>query len=447
MRFYGFREMIAFYADRAPDAPAFLTGGTGEPKAVSYREFLADVTGRAEELRRTGKTCLGVLCDGTYDCLKEIFAAVEAGMQLVLLNENASPAQITLTDADLLWGDAEITEEFSPALTAGVTGDERYILFFTSGTTAKTKAVALTESSLCASAYNGGALLPLSPDDILMCMLPLDHVFGFVCGVLWGLSCGACVALGRGPRHYFDDLIYFRPTALSAVPLLLGFLLQKNLLNPALKLVLIGAGDCPPEIPAALKAQGRRVCFGYGLTETSSGVALSLGDDPYAMTVCPDDEITLAKDGEILIKNETCMMRGYYKNDEATAAVLRDGVLATGDLGRFDENGLLHVIGRKKEILVLADGTKVFLPEYEAALRRVLPDRDFAVIAAEGAPALVLYGDGADRRKVEELVGDVMKTLPLGRRVKSITFTPSPLPRTATGKIKRWELQQKVGKQ
>ena len=446
MRYYGFREMISFYADRAPDAPAFLTGGVKGPRAISYREFLSDVTERAQALRRTGRSCLGVLCDGSYGCVTEIFAAVEAGMQLALLNENATQEQIALTDVDLLWGDEDLMEELSPALTAGVTDGAGKVLFFTSGTTAKTKAVVLTEQSLCASAYNGGALLPLSPEDILMCMLPLDHVFGFVCGVLWGLSCGACVALGRGPRHYFDDLGYYQPTALSAVPMLLGFLLQKNLLNPELKLVLIGAGDCPPELPAALKAQGRRVSFGYGLTETSSGVALSLGDDPYAMTVCPDDEITIADDGEILIKNETCMMRGYYKNDEATAAVFRDGVLATGDMGAFDENGLLHVTGRKKEILVLADGTKVFLPEYERDLRAVLSDRDFAVIALDGAPALAVRGEEAGRAAVEALTEPVMRLQPMGRRIRQTIFVPYPLPRTATGKIKRWELQQKVGK-
>ena len=445
MRFYGFREMISHYADRTPDAPAFLTDGTEGPQTVTYRQFISDVDARANALRKTGKTCLAALCDGSYACVTELFAAVGAGMQLVLLNENASPEQVSLTDADLLWGDKDIKEELLPALAEGTADGAGRVLFFTSGTTARMKAVTLTEGSLCASAWNGGALLPLSPDDILMCMLPLDHVFGFVCGVLWGLSCGACVALGRGPRHYFDDLTYFKPTALSAVPMLLGFLLQKNLLNEELKLVLIGAGDCPPAVPAALKAQGRRVCFGYGLTETSSGVALSLGDDPYAMTVCPDDEITLAEDGEILIKNETCMMQGYYKDEESTAAVLREGVLFTGDLGRFDENGLLRVIGRKKEILVLSDGTKLFLPEYEQSLRRALPDRDFAVIALEGAPVLVIAGDGADKNGVEALVGDVMKTMPFGRRVKSILFVPYPLPRTATGKIKRWELQQKVG--
>jgi len=436
--------MLRRWAETTPEAPALRFERGGVRQELSYGALLAAVEARADVLRAAGKTCRGILCDGSLDCVVEIFAAVRAGLQTVLLNGNAEPYQLTLTDVDGLWGDEELAEELAPALTAGVRDGAGRLLFFTSGTTSRTKAVALTEASLCASAYNGGALLPLAPGDVLLCILPLDHVFGFVCGLLWGLSCGACVALGRGARHYADDCAFFEPTALSAVPLLLGFLLQRRLFNAALKLVLIGAGDCPPQIPAALKQLGIRVSFGYGLTETSSGVALSLGDDPYAMTVCPDDTVTLAPDGEILVAAPTCVMQGYYKDAAATAAVLRDGVLATGDLGRFDEAGLLHIVGRKKEIVVLADGTKLFLPEYEKELAAALGDTEFAVIELDGAPALVLRGDDAARRAAEQALAPLMKTMPYGRRIARYCCVDGPLPRTATGKIKRWELQQKV---
>lgn len=443
MRFASFEELLRHFAQTTPEAPALCFEAHGEKQTRSFAAFYGDVCARAAVLEKKSFTCLGVLCDGSFACVTEIFAAVKAGKQLVLLNEDCTPEQLAAADADALWGDAELTEELSPALTGGVTDGRGKLLFFTSGTTAKNKAVVLTEQSLCSSAFNGGALLPLKNDDVLLCMLPLDHVFGFVCGLLWGLSCGACVALGRGPRHYFDDCTFFAPTALSAVPLLLGFLLQKNLLGETLRLVLIGAGDCPKTIPAALKAKGVRVSFGYGLTETSSGVALSLGDDPYAMTVCPDDEITLDADGEILIKADTCMMQGYYKDDAATAAVLQNGVLRTGDLGAFDENGLLHIRGRKKEILVLRDGTKIFLPEYEAALQPLLPGRDFAVTEQSGAPVLVIFGEESERETLTRALESHMRTLPRGQQLKTIRFVNTPLPRTATGKIKRWSIQQK----
>ncbi|MBQ6421721.1 MAG: AMP-binding protein [Clostridia bacterium] len=447
MRFLDFGELLRYRAETTPSATAILTERDGKAHKISFRELLKDVQTRSAGLRETGKTSAGVFCDGTYETLLDLFGAALAGMQLALFSENPDRAQVEAADVDLLLGEKELAAEFADVPGGGAADGEGRVLMFTSGTTAKNRAVALTQQSLCAAAMNGAALLPLSPDDILMCMLPLDHVFGLVCGLLWGMQCGAATALGRGPRYYFDDLTFFRPTVLPAVPLLMGFLTDRNLLNPELRLVLLGAGDCPPQLPAALKAKGVRVHFGYGLTETSSGVALSLGEDPYAMTVCPEDRVTLAPDGEILVESPACMMQGYYKDPEKTAQALRNGILATGDIGRFDEEGRLYVTGRKKEILLFTDGTKVFLPAYERGLAAVLPGRDFAVIGVGGAAALVLRGDPAEEGRVLRQIAPYMQTLPLGQRIRAVRFVNGPLPRTATGKIKRWELQQKAGTQ
>ena len=443
MRFDSFEHLLSHFALSTPDAPALRYEAT----TLSFAALFQTVQKRAEELRRSGKSCLGVLCDGSLENVIEIFAASLAGLQIVLLDASLEAdvlkTLIRYTDVDLLWGDEELCDELSLALMAGVKDGRGKILFFTSGTTERAKAVVLTDRSLCQSAWNGSAKLPLSPDDTLLCLLPLGHVFGFVCGLLWGLSCGACVALGRGARHYLDDCDFYRPTAVSVVPLLLGFLLKQKCINPELKLVLVGAGDCPPALLQAAGALGIRVSFGYGLTETSSGVAISVSGDPYAMEVCPDDTITLAEDGEILIEAPSCMMQGYYKRPDATRAVLRHGVFHTGDLGRFDEEGKLHITGRKKDILVLPDGTKIFLPEYESALMQALGHTELAVTLRGERPLLVYSGEG-DREKLREKLGELMRTLPRGQQIADILITDEPLPRTATGKIKRWELQQKV---
>ena len=443
MRFDSFEHLLSHFALSTPDAPALRYEGT----TLSFAALFQTVQKRAEELRKGGKSCLGVLCDGSLENVIEIFAASLAGLQIVLLDASLETdvlkTLIRYTDVDLLWGDEELCDELSLALMAGVKDGKGKILFFTSGTTERAKAVVLTDHSLCQSAWNGSAKLPLSPEDTLLCMLPLGHVFGFVCGLLWGLSCGACVALGRGARHYLDDCDFYHPTAVSVVPLLLGFLLKQKCINPELKLVLVGAGDCPPALLQAAGALGIRVSFGYGLTETSSGVAISVSGDPYAMEVCPDDTITLAEDGEILIEAPSCMMQGYYKRPDATRAVLRHGVFHTGDLGRFDEEGKLHITGRKKDILVLPDGTKIFLPEYESALMQALGHTELAVTLRDERPLLVYSGEG-DREKLREKLGELMRTLPRGQQIADILITDEPLPRTATGKIKRWELQQKV---
>ena len=444
MRFEGFEHLLSHYAKLTPDAPALRY----ENRALSYSSLYDAVIRRSSELRDTGKTCIGILSDGSIDCVVEIFSANLAGMQIVMLDASLDTAMlmqlVRYTDIDMLWGDEDLTEELLPALTGGVKDGEGRMLFFTSGTTARSKAVVLTDHSLCQSAWNGSAKLPLSPEDTLLCLLPLGHVFGFVCGLLWGLSCGSSVALGRGARHYLDDCDHYRPTAVSVVPMLMGFLLKQRCINPELRLILVGAGDCPAALLKSAADAGLRVSFGYGLTETSSGVAISVSGDPFAMEICPDDTITIADDGEILIQAPTCMMQGYYKMPDDTAAVLKDGVFHTGDLGMFDDEGKLHITGRKKDMLVLPDGTKIFLPEYEAPLMQALGSTELAVILREGRPALVFSGE-ADPGDISEKLRDLMRTLPRGQQIAEIIVTADPLPRTATGKIKRWELQQKVG--
>ncbi|MBO6092048.1 MAG: acyl--CoA ligase [Oscillospiraceae bacterium] len=445
MRFSGFEELLSHYALASPDAPALIYEDDGEIKTCSYSVLHQTVTACAESFRSSGKRCIGILSDGSFDCLVTILAANIAGMQIVMLDANAPlsllKGSIPYTDIDTLWGDEELCEELSPLLTSGPAGEHAdRILFFTSGTTSSSKAVVLTGQSLMSSAWNGSQKLPLSSSDTLLCMLPLGHVFGFVCGLLWGLSCGASVALGRGARHYMDDCLTFRPTALSVVPSLLAFLLGHDCLNSSLRVILVGAGDCQSELLSAVTAKDIRVSFGYGLTETSSGVAISIKGDPFAMEICPDNEITIANDGEILIKAPTCMMQGYYKMPEATAEAITDGVLHSGDLGYLDAEGLLHITGRKKDILVLADGTKIFLPEYEAKLSSVLGTAELAVLLKSGRPVLVVSDDMLTEEEIRRKIRPILDEYPRGQQITEIILRSAPIPRTATGKIQRYRI-------
>ena len=442
--------MIAYRAEKAPSDGALKYEQDGMIRCVSYSELLYLLDRRAEELNSTGSSTIGILSDGSYACVLEILSALTAGKRVVMLDENLDEDTLTMlityTDCDSLWSeDDELLEDLGGSLTAPVSGHGREILFFTSGTTERSKAVVLTEESLLSSAYNGSYILPLSPDDVLLCMLPLGHVFGFVCGLLWGLSCGAAVALGRGPRYYALDCSFFKPTAVSLVPMLLGFLLKSGAFNPELRIILIGAGDCSDELINAARMLGKQVCFGYGLTETSSGVALSVSGDPRAMTVCPDFRVTIAPDGEILIEGAPCMMKGYHKMASATDTVLKDGVLASGDLGYLDEDGKLHITGRKKEMLVLSDGTKVFLPEYEKECRTALGEEDLCILKKDEDICIVVCPVGSISEKdVLENLRDVILKRPRGQQIRKVIIRNTPLPRTASGKIKRWELEKEL---
>ena len=97
------------------------------------------------------------------------------------------------------------------------------------------------------------------------------------------------------------DFAEYRPTAVCLVPEMAAFLASRKLFNPELKLILIGAGPCSDRTLEMIRSMGIRVSYGYGLTESSSGIALSLGEDPRAMTVCPDYQAAIEPDGEISV--------------------------------------------------------------------------------------------------------------------------------------------------
>ena len=154
------------------------------------------------------------------------------------------------------------------------------------------------------------------------------------------------------------------------------------------------------------------------------------------MTVCPDYKAVIEADGEISVICDTTLMKGYYEDEVASREVLQGNKLFTGDLGRI-ENGKLFITGRKKDILVLSDGTKIFLPEYEGRLKGILgPDSDFAVIQMKSG-ALALAAAKPD--KVENAVDFFNAGYPRGQRIAKIIYVPE-LPKTSTGKIRRYEI-------
>ena len=325
-----------------------------------------------------GTRVLPLVMDHEPETLIRLFAAVLAGIDVIAADPSVPQ---------------EILEQTAAAAAAECAADpaEGRLLFYTSGTTSRSRAVILTGASLCCSAWSGQSMLPCGEGDILLSMLPLAHVFGFVCTLLWGLCYGASVALSRGVRYIFDDPAYFRPTILPLVPSMILPLLRFDALPDSLRIVLVGAAPCPPETADALNKKGIHVHTGYGLTETSSGLAISLDqDDPLSLYSCPGADLAIEEDGEISVSTPA-MMQGYL----GEPSPFRNGRFYTGDLGSFDEKGRLHITGRKKDMLVLSDGTKLYCPEREAALSALAGTEELAVVERNGRPVLIA-GKGAD---------------------------------------------------
>lgn len=414
----------------------------GTIRTLSYEELYERIMTRRKELAGEKVSVVGLCGTPSFEWVIDFFAAPLAGKRTVLLDISLSHEAIqSLIDEYEI--DAVLPANTGYRTSAPKEGKPEYggcILVFTSGTTHANKAVVLSQKALAYSAWNGQQMLPCGTDDIIPAMLPLNHVFGLVCTLLWPLSNGATVALGRGMRFFAEDPALYKATILVMVPTLINFLYGVEAINPQCHTILVGAAPCSETVLKAIQTMGIRLSFGYGLSETASGVAISVGsDDPFAFDLCPDTKISLGEDGEVLLQT-TCMMEEYWHRPKETEEALKDGWLHTGDLGSLDEKGRLHLSGRKNDVLVLTNGEKVYCPEAEAQLSEMI-GKDAALSVMYDVLTLIA-ADHADEETVKKAIDQYNAAQPISKRIMNYRIAAGELPRTATGKLCRWKMEE-----
>jgi len=197
---------------------------------------------------------------------------------------------------------------------------------------------------------------------------------------------------------------------------------------------------------------------GYGLTEAAPVLSAARPDEPLTVGSVgrPLNGIEVKLDGESggigeIVTRGPNVMAGYYRNQTATDEVLRDGWLHTGDLGRFDEQGMLYVVGRAKEVIVDSGGNNIYIDELEEAYGHSQYLKELAVVGLKvaggeqvAALAVPAYARGESRRSVEDRLradfGKIAAGLSPHKHIRILRFTDAELPRTRTRKIKRNEV-------
>ena len=445
-KFTSFEELVADFKNRSGVALRYADKNDNIHD-ISYPDFADLIIAKKYRARAECVEVEVIPDERTPESIVGMLAYVMAGSDLIIADPML-PEEITEKAAEAAIA-AKAAREAARDHKGRVVGSEGEgeLLFLTSGTTSRSKIVRLTSESFCTSAWSGQSMLACGEGDVILSVLPLSHVFGFVCALLWGFAYGATIALGRGVRHLVDDARFFRPTILPAVPTLMSALLKFDAINPELKVALIGAAPCTPEVTEALRAKGIDVYLGYGLTETSSGIAITQDlDEPEALYPCPGADFHIEDDGEVTVATP-CMMQGYIG-----AEPMFDGErFYTGDLGWFDEKGRLHLKGRKKDVLLMPDGTKIFCPEYEEDLTEMTRLPDLGISSKDGRTVLVagsLSNDPAIaedlRTKILKTVGEYNRSLQRSQQIYDVIVRAEALPRTATGKLKRYELQEQL---
>jgi long-subunit acyl-CoA synthetase (AMP-forming) len=448
-KYSSFQEMLQKrQSDPSGNAIAYFDGTN--VVFLSNKDFCQRVFDFEQTAKKDKVGCVAIVEEKSADMLVHFFGYVLAGVRTCIIDSNEPIEKISQIFDTLKPEKALFSQSFEQSEIKNLgwhlskektlpLKEEGEVIFFTSGTSGPSKGVVLTSKSLVTSAFAGQSMLPCSKSDIILSMLPYSHVFGFVCTLLWPLCYGATAAIGRGMRHLLEDPNLFKPTILPVIPSLGMMLLSRNALNQEIKTILVGAGPLPHQAVSLFQANHIGLAFGYGLTETSSGVAISVNaKDPYAMSPCPGNEFKIENDGSISIRSES-VMKGYIGEDIANP--LKDGWLSTNDVGFIDRNGNIHINGRKDDILVLDNGTKFDCIAAEARLGDILPQVDIAFKKNDNHICLVWFSKvGNEDLLVNQAVDEFNASQPIYAKISEVAKLDHPIPRTQTGKIKRFML-------
>lgn len=390
-------------------------------------------------------------------------------------------------------------------INAEITEKEMGILLFTSGTTSQSKAVMLSQYGIATNIYDMLLVEKFYETDVNIAFLPFHHVFGST-GMLVMLAVGLKTVFPDGLKYIKTNLKEYGVSVFIGVPVLVdkmyktvmqeiekqgktklikiatkisNILLKIKIdirrklfkqviegLGGKLRTIISGGAPLDQNTSKSFDEFGIEMIQGYGLTETSP---VLIAENPkkkrYGSTGIAMEHVEIEisnKDdtgiGEIIAKGPNIML-GYYENQEKTDEVLKDGWFHTGDLGYIDKDGFIFITGRKKDLIVLKNGKKVFPEEIETLILRLpeveecfvfgMPDEDDENDVKVSVK--VVYNESYVKDKYGEIseeelykiiwnkMKEINTTLPKYKYMKHMILTKEPLIKTTTNKVKRNE--------
>ena len=383
--------------------------------------------------------------------------------------------------------------------------DAMCALLFTSGTTGTSKGVMLSHRNIAANVYNMSKYVKIRRPGVGLSVLPMHHTYELTCHVFTGLYQGMAIAICQGLRYVQQNLKESKATVMVGVPAVFEMMHKKvwkqaestgsagkmtfmmnlarktrmfnnikrmrkvfepihSAIGNHMELFIAGGAAINPQVIRDYEALGIPMIQGYGMTENAPIIAVNRDYYSKAESVgppMPGTEVRIFQPdeegvGEIICKGPSVML-GYYKDPEATAEVLKDGWLYTGDFGRFDEEGFLYICGRKKNVIVTKNGKNIFPEEIEYLLLEqpyieevivygVLEMKSGdTIVTAEVYPNFDAIHEKFGKELSQEKIHDIIKEnveavndkMTNYKRVKRIKLREIEFEKTTTRKIKR----------
>ena len=368
---------------------------------------------------------------------------------------------------------------------------ELAIINYTSGTTSAPKGVMLRYECLSANVEFGQKRLPSYPDDKIVSMLPMAHMYGMMFELIYPLCGGSSICyLGKTPTPalLLGAMAEVKPYLVITVPLVMEKIFKSKVApvinKPIMKVItsipglnqvifkkirntlltafggnvreiIMGGAALNPDVEKWFRKFKLPFTVGYGMTEAAPLMAYedwwdfvpkSCGKAVDSVQVRIDSDDPYNKVGEIQAKGYS-LMTGYYKNEEATkAAFTEDGWMRTGDLGLIDKKGNIFIKGRSKNMILSANGQNIYPEEIEATVNNqpyviesVVIDRGPRLVALAYMDAEKAKTDGVDLEAYKvQLMNEVNKSMPAYSKINIVEYMEQPFEKTPKMSIKRF---------
>ena len=357
-----------------------------------------------------------VFSKSKLEVVNEVYGKIDSLKYYICMDDLDDDKYINYSDF-IAEGEKMLFEGDKIFTEATIDPEEMTILLFTSGTTAKSKAVMLCQRNICKNLMSMFSMLYIDRNDVFFSVLPLHHTYECTCGFLGQVYRGTTIAICSGLRYITSEIKEAKPSCILMVPVMLemfyknimkninsdpkkakkfrtGLKISKFLMKfkidvrkklfaqihevfgGNMRLIILGGAPVKPEALEFFQDMGFLCVQGYGLTECAPILALNRDVDfenEAAGLPLPGVDVQILNPdsdgiGEFIAKGDNVFM-GYYEDPESTAAALdSDGYYHTGDLGYIDKNGFCIITGRKKNVIIAGNGKNVFPEEIEYLL-------------------------------------------------------------------------------
>jgi long-chain acyl-CoA synthetase len=482
---------FAASAQRQPDKTAVFWGESEFTYAALHAQSIAVGAQLAQQFKIKPGDRVGLWLKNRPEFIPALFGILNNDAVVVPINNFLKPAEVSYilqdADVDVLISDADLSvhfpalaesrpglkflkvEEFATASPQPAIRDPRSaetdlaVIIYTSGTTGRPKGAMLTHGNLLHNVESCRIVLETVNQDRMAVLLPMFHSYMLTVGIFLPLIVGGALVLVKSlhqPRMIFQEICQRRATILPAIPPFYRTLVSSNIPSPLpFRICISGSAPLPGRVLRDFEERFNiPLIEGYGLSEASPVVsknpihgvrkAGSIGlPIPHVEVSVQDDSGKIlgpTEIGEICVRGGN-VMKGYWKNPQATAEAMRNGWLLTGDIGYKDEDGYFFITDRKKDML-LVNGNNVYPREIEEVIHQFPGVKEAAVIGVADARkgeqpvAFVAFTEGtnADEKALLQFIRPKLADYKVPRR---IVMLPA-LPRNATGKILKTALRE-----